>query len=139
MLGNSVLYLPPGDGIVRAFEGLIEQEDLVPDWLALRHRVTFMLRQWSGRSNRLSDTRIAMYGPAALTALARREGTIKHAMPMKSFYAVHSEQRRFFEPANFSKLLTDPDIIGLHLSPKGRAKQQPMPGSMFAWAVEKFA
>ena len=44
-LGNSVLYLPANDPIVRAFEDLMEQEELTPDWLALRHRVTFMLRQ----------------------------------------------------------------------------------------------
>lgn len=139
MLGNSVLYLPPDDPIVRAFEGLIAQDDLAPDWLALRHRLTFLMRQWSGRSNRLTDTRIAMYGPAALTALARREREIHYALPQKSFYEVHSEPKRFFEPGNFEKLLSDPEIIGLHLSPKGRAKQPPIPGSMFAWAVEKFA
>ena len=44
-LGNSVLYLPPDDPIVRAFENLMEQEELTPDWLALRHRLTFALRQ----------------------------------------------------------------------------------------------
>jgi hypothetical protein len=40
-IGNSVLYLPPDDPIVRAFEGLMEQEELTPDWLSLRHRLTF--------------------------------------------------------------------------------------------------
>jgi hypothetical protein len=54
--------------------GLMEQEDLTPDWLALRHRLTFMLRQLRRRSSRLSDIRVAIYGPAALTALARRCG-----------------------------------------------------------------
>src|SRR4030095_6689966 len=44
-LGNSVLYLPPDDPIVAAFEDLIEQEEIQADWLALRHRLTFMLRQ----------------------------------------------------------------------------------------------
>ena len=75
-LGNSVLYLPANDPIVLAFEDLMEQEDLTPDWLALRHRLTFMLRQLRGRSSRLSDIRVAIYGPAALTALARRSGRI---------------------------------------------------------------
>ena len=75
-LGNSVLYLPPNDPIVRAFEDLMEQDELTPDWLALRHRLTFMLRQLRGGSNRLSDIRVAIYGPAALTALARRAGRI---------------------------------------------------------------
>jgi len=42
-LGNSVLYLPPEDRIVTAFEDLMEQQELTPNWLALRHRLTFAL------------------------------------------------------------------------------------------------
>ena len=83
-LGNSVLYLPADNPTVRAFEDLIEQEDLTPDWLALRHRVTFMLRQVRHRSSRLSDIRVAIYGPAAITALARRAGELRHALPKQS-------------------------------------------------------
>src|ERR1700731_664366 len=68
-LGNSVLYLPSGDPIVTAFAALMRQDELTPDWLALRHRLTFALRRLRG-SKRLSDFRVAIYGPAALTALA---------------------------------------------------------------------
>src|SRR5207244_8392017 len=67
-LGNSVLYLPAADPIVAAFESLTQQDELTPDWLALRHRLTFALRRLRG-SNRLSDIRVAIYVPAALTAL----------------------------------------------------------------------
>ena len=137
-LGNSVLYLAPDDPIVRAFENLMEQEELTPDWLALRHRLTFAWRQWRGRSRRLADVRIAIYGPAALTALARREDKLQHALPEQSFYAVHAEPKLFFEPSDFSALLANPDIIGLHISPKGRGSQPPVPGSLYAWASEKF-
>ncbi len=87
-LGNSVLYLPAHDPIVAAFEELMEQEELEPDWLALRHRLTFMMRQWRRRSNRISDIRIAIYGPASLTALARRAREHHHALPKKSFYEI---------------------------------------------------
>jgi hypothetical protein len=137
-LGNSVLYLPANHPIVVAFEGLMEQEELTPDWLALRHRLTFALRQLRGGSNRLSDIRIAIYGPASLTALARRIGELRRALPQKSFYAVHADPKRFFERSDFSKLISDPDIIGLHISPKGRGNQPPVPGSLYAWAAEKF-
>src|SRR6266404_8340466 len=133
-LGNSVLYLPPDDPIVLAFENLMEQEELTPDWLALRHRLTFALRQLSGRSNRLSDIRVAIYGPAALTALARRSNELQHALPKQSFYAVHAEPKLFFEPTDFSALFADPQITGLHISPKGRGAQKPIPGSLYAWA-----
>jgi hypothetical protein len=137
-IGNSVLYLPPDDPIVTAFAGLMEQEELTPDWLSLRHRLTFALRRMRGGSNRLSDIRVAIFGPAALTALANRSGSSRDALPKKSFYAVHAEPRRFFEPSDFSALIGDPDVRGLHISPKGRGGQPPIPGSLYAWAAERF-
>jgi hypothetical protein len=137
-LGNSVLYLPPDNSIVSAFEDLMEQEELEPDWLALRHRLTFMLRQLRRRSNRLSDIRIAIYGPASLTALGRRGGELHYALPKKSFYAVHAEPKLFFEPSDFSALIGDPEIFGFHISPKGRSNSAPVPGSLYAWAAERF-
>ena len=137
-LGNSVLYLPADDPIVVAFENLIEQEELTPDWLALRHRLTFMLRRIRGKSRRLSDIRVAIYGPASLTALARRAGELHHALPKKSFYAVHAEPKRFFEPSDFATLIGDPGIIGFHISPKGSGNRAPVAGSLYAWAAQRF-
>jgi hypothetical protein len=137
-LGNSVLYLPPADPIVAAFEDLMQQDQLTPNWLALRHRLTFFLRQLRGGSNRLSDVRIAIYGPAALTALARRAGELHHALPKQSFYAVHAEPKLFFEPRDFSALIADPEVLGFHVSPKGRGNQRPVSGSLYAWAAERF-
>ena len=116
----------------------MEQDELTPDWLALRHRLTFLLRQLRGRSNRVSDIRVAIYGPAALTALARRAGELHYALPKKSFYAVHAEPKRFFEPQDLSALTGDPEIIGLHVSPKGRGNRPPVAGSLYAWAAERF-
>ena len=136
-LGNSVLYLPSGDPIVTAFTALMQQDELTPDWLALRHRVTFGLRKLRGQK-RLSDIRVAIFGPAALTALARRAGELRHALPKKSFYAVHAEPKLFFEPRDFSALIGDPEIIGLHISPKGRGGERPSPGSLYAWAAGRF-
>jgi hypothetical protein len=137
-IGNSVLYLPANDPIVTAFADLMQQEELTPNWLSLRHRLTFAMRRLRGGSGRLSDIRVAIYGPAALTALAHRAGSWRHALPKKSFYAVHAEPKRFFEPSDFSDLIGDPDIVGLHISPKGRGRQPPIPGSLYAWAAERF-
>jgi hypothetical protein len=136
-LGNSVLYLPSGDPIVAAFASLMRQEELTPDWLALRHRLTFALRKLRG-SRRLSDIRVAIFGPAALTALARRAGELRYALPKKSFYSVHAKPKLFFDSSDFSGLIGDPDIIGLHISPKGRGSKLPVPGSLYAWAVTRF-
>jgi hypothetical protein len=110
---------------------------LTPDWLAPRHRVTFALRKFRG-DNRLSDVRVAIYGPAALTALARRADELRYALPKKTFYAVHADPKLFFEPQDFSALVGDPDIFGFHISPKGRGNAAPVPGSLHAWAVERF-
>jgi hypothetical protein len=137
-LGNSVLYLPANHPIVAAFAALMRQPELTPDWLALRHRLTFALRRLRGGSPRLADIRVAIFGPAALTALARRAGDLAHALPRKSFYAVHADPGAFFEPTDFSALIADPGIIGLHISPKGRGGLPPVPGSLYAWATERF-
>jgi hypothetical protein len=51
---------------------------------------------------------------------------------------VHAEPKRFFEPSDFSALIGDPQILGLHISPKGRGSEPPIPGSLYAWAVERF-
>lgn len=136
-LGNSVLYLPPNDPIVTAFASLMQQDELEPDWLALRHRLALALRKWRG-SNRVADIRVAIFGPAALTALARRTDEFHYALPRKSFYAVHAEPKLFFEPRDFSALIADPEIIGFHISPKGRGNQRPIPGSLHGWATERF-
>jgi hypothetical protein len=137
-LGNSVLYLPPDDPIVAAFEDLMEQEELTPDWLSLKHRLTFALKRLRGGSNRVSDIRVAIYGPAALTALANRNGSSHDALPKTSFYAVHADAKHFFEPGDFSAMIADPGIIGVHISPKGRGNSVPIPGSLYAWAVDRF-
>jgi hypothetical protein len=137
-LGNSVIYLPAEHGIVTAFEDLMEQEELTPDWLSLRHRITFAMRRLRGGSNRLSDIRVAIFGPAALTALARRTGELQNALPKQSFYAVHTEPKLFFDPSSYLGLVTNPEIIGLHISPKGRGGEKPIPGSLYAWATERF-
>jgi hypothetical protein len=59
-------------------------------------------------------------------------------LPKKSFYAVHADPKLFFDPSDFSALIGDPGITGLHISPKGRGSKPPVPGSLYAWATERF-
>ena len=113
----------------------MEQEELTPDWLSLRHRLTFALRRLRGGSHRLSDIRVAIYGPAALTALARR--SVAHALPKQSFYAVHAEPKLFFEPTDFSDCSAIP-ISSACTSRRKAAATRAVPGSLYAWAAEKF-
>jgi hypothetical protein len=137
-LGNSVLYLAADDPIVAAYTRLMESDDLDPDWLSARHRMLLALRRLTGRPGRAADLRVAIFGPASLTALARRHGELQYALPKRSFYAVHAEPKRFFEPSDFSGLVADPAVTGLHISPKGRGNQAPVRGSLYAWASERF-
>jgi hypothetical protein len=51
---------------------------------------------------------------------------------------VHAEPKLFFEPRDFSALIDDPEIIGFHISPKGRGGERPMQGSLYAWAAGRF-
>src|ERR1700735_508810 len=67
-LGNSMLYLPSDDPIVAAFTALMQQDELTPDWLALRHRLTFALRKMRG-SHPLSDYLGAVFCPGAAAAV----------------------------------------------------------------------
>src|SRR3954447_6460228 len=99
-LGNSVLYLPRHHQIVTAFTDLMEQDELMPDWLSVRHRLTYWMRALRGRSQRVSDIRVALYGRAARPALARRDGSMRQALPKKSFYAVHAQPKLFFEASD---------------------------------------
>jgi hypothetical protein len=138
LLGNSVLYLPCDDPIVASFEHLIAQRELTPNWLSLRHRLAYALRRSRGHRGAPSDLGVAIFGPSSLTALARRSGRLHHALPRNSFYAIHAEPKRFFERSDFSVLLADRNLIGLHISPKGRGDEPPVPGSLHAWAMEQF-
>ena len=52
--------------------------------------------------------------------------------------AIHLEPKLVFDRWDFSALIADPEIIGLHISPKGRGNQPPIPGSLYAWAAEQF-
>ncbi len=138
-LGNSALYLPPDDPIVGAFERLIAQDELTPDWLSTRHRLTFQWHRLTGRARGVSDIRVSIFGPAALTALARRHDRLGYALPRGAFYAVHAEPRLFFEPRDTAALIADPQVVGFHISPKGRGNETPRSGSLYAWAAERFA
>ncbi len=137
-LGNSVLYLPANDPIVAAYTRLIATDDLEPDWLSPRYRLLLALRRLTGRSGRAADLRVAIFGPASLTTLARRHDELRYALPRRSFYSVHAAPKRFFQRSDFSGLITDPAVIGFHISPKGRGNDAPVPGSLYAWASDRF-
>ena len=105
----------------------MRQDELTPDWLALRHRLTFALRRLRGGSQpALRHSRRDLRSGGADRARPP-PGELHYALPKKSFYAVHAEPKLFFEPSDFSALIGDPGIIGLaHFAERPR---QPAAGS----------
>jgi len=98
----------------------MKQDELTPDWLALRHRLTFALRRLRGGSRRLSkhsrgDLRAGVADRArpairaSCTTRCRRNRFTPSTLTLR-----FSSNRRIFPP-----LIADPEIIGLHISPKG--------------------
>lgn len=134
-LGNSVVYLPGDHPIVDAFEELMAQDDLIPDWLELHHRAKAAWWRFRGRPFVPADLKLSLFGPRALTVLARRSGAVKHALPLRSYYAIHARHERFFDASGFAPLHEDPAIIGVHLSPKRRENEPPASGSLYEWAA----
>jgi hypothetical protein len=134
-IGNSVLYLPPAHPIVDLYEKLMAQDELVPEWITLRQRFKMFFRSRFKATFNPSDIKLAMFGPEALTVLARQSGALPHALPRRSFYAIHARLEKFFNPTNFHRLLADPGVIGLHVSPKWMETQLPAVGSLYEWAA----
>ena len=101
-LGNSVLYLPPDDAIVPAFEDLMEQEDLTPDWLALRHRLTFAAPLARQIEPPVRHPRRDLRPGSAHRARAPVRRIASRAAE-ESFYAVHAEPSCFSSPRIFPR------------------------------------
>lgn len=135
-IGNSVLYLPAAHPIVGAFEELIAQDVLFSDALLFYHRLIGYWRRMRDRKHFVpGNIRLGLYGPAALTSLARRHQAIHDVAECKSFYAMHRRPELFFMPTDYQSVLADPGIVGLHLSPKAYEHDRPAPGSLYEWAA----
>jgi hypothetical protein len=67
-----------------------------------------------------SNTRHGRY--PFISAIASAIAMVRFATRCRRrrFCAVHADAKHFFAPSDFSRLIADPDIVGLHISPKGR-------------------
>jgi hypothetical protein len=137
-IGNAVVYLPATHPIVADYERLMAADELLPDWLPQRLRAR--RRWWNliGRKHGPQDLGTGMYGPLALTALARRHGCLDAALPRDSFYKF-ARTHGFFERSNVDAILRDPQLLGIHVQRKARRDQPPVPGSMYQWALRNVA
>ena len=134
-LNNSVLYLPPKHPIVTAYNQMLEHLEVLPAWVPMRYRLSQLVRRLRGKPAMPWNLRSALYGPGALTVLARRTGSIQHALPPRSFYAIHGKPALFYEKHDFATLIEDPRVIGLHITPQKWEGRAPAEGSLYQWAL----
>ena len=137
-LGNSVLYLPPDHAIVVAFEALMQQDELTPDWLALRHRLIFCVTQAARQIEpaRRHQGRDLRSGGADRTGRAR--GQLGYALAEEIVLRGSRRADAILRSLRFFRADRRSRDHGLHISPKGRGNQPPIPGSLYAWATERF-
>ncbi len=135
-LGNAVLYLPTQNPIVGEFEQLLTTPDLRPDWLPPRLRLRKLWWDLTNVSYRPGDLSTVLYGPLALTQLAKRHGLETFAFDSETFY---TDDTRFFDPSDVASVLADPRIVGIHLKAKRRSEDPPLAGSLYEWALREIA
>ena len=140
LINNAVLRLPPDSPLIPA---LLEpfEERTVPSWLPLRARLAaHWRRQRSGRAD-LSLMPWGSAGPLALTALARRHGLDREALPSDIFYPVNWRNAGWIaDPAIGLDRMITPATIAIHLWNETirDIKDQPAaPGSFLARLQEE--
>ncbi|WP_171238774.1 hypothetical protein [Ruegeria sp. HKCCA5763] len=141
-IGASVFYLPPGNPIIGEYERLLEQDNLVPDWLEFKRRILRpMWYRLTGTSYSASDLGITIYGNEAFRQLAKRYDLYGRAQPPATFYH-WSDAKNFdvFRDVPWQFFYDDPCHIGLHIHKKSNEHiEGPEPGSLWHRALKDFS
>lgn len=141
-IGSPVFYLPPDSAMLQDYLKVFDDPRLMPHWLGL---VRGVLRPafWRmiGRTYSPPDLGITIYGNDAFTRLAKKHGLTGYALPRRSFYPWGGrDTERFFTRPEYGRLLwDDPGVFGLHIHRKRLSNVAPLPGTMYAHAVEQLA
>lgn len=115
MLNNAVLRLPPDSSILPALIAPFDGQT-VPDWLSWRERWRAKRRLHREGPNNVARMPWGTTGPRALTALARRDGVDRWALPVEAFYPVHYAQADWvLDPATTVDRMIAPDTVAIHL------------------------
>jgi hypothetical protein len=141
-IGASVFYLPPDSPFIGEYERLLEQKELVPDWLEFKRRVLRPLAyRLTGKAYAPSDLGITMYGNEAFRQLAKRHGVYDRAKPTERFYHWWGKREcDLYKPVDWQFFYDDPAHIGLHIHKKATADvEAPAPGSLWRHALDLHA
>lgn len=138
-IGSPVFYLPSDSPIIGEYERLMEQDELMPNWLGpWRGIVRPTWWRLTGQAFSPPDLGITIYGNDAFTRLARRHGVYGEAGSKKAFYHWGArENEKLFNATDFRFFLDDPEYLGIHIHRKHLALQPPVPGSFWEWAREQ--
>lgn len=139
-IGSPVFYLPKDHPIINEYEKLLEQDELMPNWLGLRRGV--LKPFWwnlTGQKFTPPDLGITIYGNDAFTRLAKRHHCYHKALPKHSFYYWTGKKTdKLFMPVDFQFLLDDPKHIGIHIHRKHWEHEPVQANSFWAWALKKY-
>ena len=84
-INNAVLYLPPDSPIITEMLHPFGH-NAMPWWLSLNRKRQLLMRRMIGRSFGPQDHHWGTFGPAGLTAVARKYGLDRFAQPVEVFY-----------------------------------------------------
>lgn len=115
MLNNAVLRLPADSpmlpGLIAPFDG-----QTIPAWLPWRERWRAARRLRRDGNCDVARMPWGATGPRALTALARRHGVERWALPVETFYPVHYSRAAWvIDPAVAVDAVVAPGTVAIHL------------------------
>lgn len=135
VINTAVLGMPADSPLLPPLLAVFQERE-VPSWLPWRARLRARLRlRLTGRSG-LARMPWGSAGPRAFTALARRAGLDRLAMPSRIFYPAHYRDAAWIrDPRRRLEDVVAPDTVAVHLWHqliKGWAEAPAAPGSFLA-------
>jgi hypothetical protein len=131
-INNAVLRLPPDSPLLPPLLALFE-ERTIPPWIGRRARIAAAWRLLTTGRTGLARMPWGSAGPLALTALARRHGLAREALPRDVFYLGLDDPEWILDPARRLDDVMTPATVAIHIwsSRLGSRKDQPAPPGSF--------
>jgi hypothetical protein len=114
-IGTAVLRMPADSPVLPPLLALFDERK-VPPWIGRRERARAHVRRWRTGRTGLARMPWGTAGPLGLTALARRHGLDRHALPTDALYPVHwSDADWICDPSRSLEQMTTPRTVAVHL------------------------
>lgn len=114
-IGTAVLRVPPDSDLLPPLIDLFEERH-IPDWIGRRERARAYIRRWRTGRTGLARMPWGTPGPLGITALARRQGVARHALPPEFLHPVPWQESEWVrDPERSLADLTTPRTLAVHL------------------------